>query len=167
MDPALPTETDLYRSFAPRVRLYGLRHLRDRAAADDLVQHVLMIVIDALRAGRVRDPASLGGFVLGTARRVAGDWAKTERRRGELLARFPLELDGAPAEAAPLDDARLRGCLDALAERERMVVVATFYGDERGPALARRLGLDDGHVRVIRHRAVARLQRCMGDEVIA
>jgi hypothetical protein len=31
-------ETELYRRFAPRVRLYGLRHLRDEDAARDLMQ---------------------------------------------------------------------------------------------------------------------------------
>jgi RNA polymerase sigma-70 factor (ECF subfamily) len=31
-------EAELYRRLAPRVRLYGLRHLRDRHAAADLVQ---------------------------------------------------------------------------------------------------------------------------------
>lgn len=31
------------RRLAPRVRLYGLRHLRDPAAADDLVQDVLLM----------------------------------------------------------------------------------------------------------------------------
>jgi hypothetical protein len=30
------TEAELFRRLAPRVRLYGLRHLRDPAAADDL-----------------------------------------------------------------------------------------------------------------------------------
>ncbi len=31
-------ETELFRRMAPRVRLYGLRHLRDEHAADDLTQ---------------------------------------------------------------------------------------------------------------------------------
>jgi RNA polymerase sigma-70 factor (ECF subfamily) len=31
-------EEELARRFAPRIRLYGLRHLRDRDAANDLVQ---------------------------------------------------------------------------------------------------------------------------------
>jgi hypothetical protein len=36
-------ETELYRRLAPRVRLYGLKHLRDRDAASDLVQQVMML----------------------------------------------------------------------------------------------------------------------------
>jgi len=34
---ASDAEGELFRRFAPRVRLYGLRHLRDPAEADDLV----------------------------------------------------------------------------------------------------------------------------------
>jgi RNA polymerase sigma-70 factor (ECF subfamily) len=52
-------ETELYRRFAPRVRLYGRRHLRDGAAADDLAQDVLLLTIERLHAGRRKsDPSS-------------------------------------------------------------------------------------------------------------
>ena len=36
-------EAELYRRFAPRVRLYGRRHLQNDAAADDLAQDVLLL----------------------------------------------------------------------------------------------------------------------------
>ena len=50
-------EAELYRRFAPRVRLYGRRHLRNDAVADDLIQDVLLLTIERLRAGEVRRPA--------------------------------------------------------------------------------------------------------------
>ena len=68
---AAAAESELYRRFAPRVRLYGLKHLRDRGAADDLAQQVMLIVIERLRAGEVRDPDQVSSFVLGTSRMVA------------------------------------------------------------------------------------------------
>ena len=43
-------EAELYRRFAPRVRLYGRRHLQNDAAADDLAQDVLLLTIERLRA---------------------------------------------------------------------------------------------------------------------
>ena len=52
----LEAEAELFRRMAPRIRLYGLRHLRDEHAADDLVQQVLIIALEALRAGRLHDP---------------------------------------------------------------------------------------------------------------
>lgn len=51
-------EAELFHRMAPRIRLYGLRHLRDSQAADDLVQQVLIGVLEALRAGRMRKPIS-------------------------------------------------------------------------------------------------------------
>jgi len=38
-------EDELFRRMAPRIRLYGLRHLRDGQAADDLTQHVLITTL--------------------------------------------------------------------------------------------------------------------------
>jgi RNA polymerase sigma-70 factor (ECF subfamily) len=61
-------EAELYRRMAPRVRLYGLRHLRDSHAADDLTQQVLITTFETLRAGRLREPEKLASFVLGTCR---------------------------------------------------------------------------------------------------
>jgi len=49
-------EGELCRRFAPRIRLYGLKHLRDEERARDLVQSVLLVVLEAVRAGRVDEP---------------------------------------------------------------------------------------------------------------
>src|SRR5690349_19763658 len=65
-------ETELCRRFAPRVRLYGLKHLRDEDRARELVQTVLVAMIEALRAGRVEDPERFDRFVLGMCRNLAG-----------------------------------------------------------------------------------------------
>ena len=44
-------EAELCRRFAPRIRLYGLKHLRSEERAADLVQSVLLVVIEALASG--------------------------------------------------------------------------------------------------------------------
>ena len=80
----------MYRRFAPRVRLYGLKHLRDDALAQDLVQQVLLVTIERLRAGEVRKPDEIGSFILGTSRLLAGSLKRTERRRQSLVERFHL-----------------------------------------------------------------------------
>lgn len=155
-------EQELYRRFARRVRLYGLRHLRSEDAAADLVQQVMLITLEKLRGGEVRDLQQLGSFVLGVARMV------TRARFRGAGRETPLD-DGhraLAAEAPPLPDPfagdRLAGCVEALAHRERSVVVLTWYGEQSAVDIARALGLEVGHVRVIRHRAVARLRTCLG-----
>ena len=155
-------ESELYRRLAPRVRLYGLRHLRDRHAAHDLVQQVLLMTLERLRAGKVREPERIASFVLGMCRMVV-----LEIRRGTWRRETLLETYGDTAEAVDvpeplaLDAEKLSDCLQALAERERTVVVQTFFADRSSDELAKDLGLATGNVRVIRHRALARLRGCM------
>src|SRR4051794_8038774 len=63
-------EPELCRRFAPRVRLYGLRHLRDEDRARDLVQAVLLVLVEAVRGARIEEPEHVDRFVLGTCRNV-------------------------------------------------------------------------------------------------
>jgi RNA polymerase sigma-70 factor (ECF subfamily) len=73
------------------------------------------------------------------------------------------EADDTP-EPLALDADKLTACLQGLAERERTVVVLTFFADKAADEVARELGLTPGNVRVIRHRAIARLRECMGGD---
>lgn len=158
-------ETELCRRLAPRVRLYGLRHLRDPHAAHDLMQQVLLMTLERLRAGKLREPESIVSYVLGMSRMTVLEIRRGTRRRETLLHTYG---DTPEAVAAPeplaLDADKLAGCLETLAERERMVVVMTFFADKPGDEVARELGLSAGNVRVIRHRALARLRQCMDGE---
>ena len=60
-----------------------------------------------------------------------------------------------------LDMRHLHGCLHALPERERSVVVMTFFEESDASDVAQALGITAGNVRVIRHRAVERLRTCV------
>ena len=154
-------EGELYRRYAPRVRLYGRRHLENDAAADDLAQDVLLLTIEQLRAGRVRQPAEIGSFILGTSRMMAHSERRTARRREALAARFVDPAPVAPPSVATVDAPRVAECLSVLAERERLVVLLTFYADREAPGIAEDLGISPGAVRTIRHRAMARLRECV------
>jgi RNA polymerase sigma-70 factor (ECF subfamily) len=155
-------EAELYRRFAPRVRLYGRRHLRNDAASDDLAQEVLLLTIERLHAGEVRKPEEIGSFILGTSRMMAHSERRVARRREELAARFiDHSARAAPSSLAALDAPRVAACLRALAERERLVVLLTFYADCEAPRIAEELGVSPGAVRAIRHRAMARLRDCV------
>jgi RNA polymerase sigma-70 factor (ECF subfamily) len=155
-------EAELYRRYAPRVRLYGRRHLHDDAASDDLAQEVLLLTIERLRAGEVRRPDQIGSFILGTSRMMAHSDRRLARRREALAARFmEPAVETAPSFTAALDAPRVAACLRALGERERLVVLLTFYVDREAPRIAGDLGVSPGAVRAIRHRAMARLRDCV------
>jgi len=155
-------EAELYRRLAPRVRLYGLRHLRDPHAAHDLVQQVLLTTLERLRAGKLREPERIASFVLGMCRMTVLDIRRGTWRREQLLETYGgTEAFDAPEPA--LDGERLAKCLEALAERERSVVSLSFFAEQNGDEVGKALGLSAGNVRVIRHRALGKLRECMGE----
>ncbi len=161
-------ETELYRRLAPRVRLYGLRHLRDEDAARDLVQRVMLLTIEKLRSGSVRDADQIASFVLGVSRTMVNDLRRLERRREKLRETYTIsDVVEASVEDSRLDVDRLETCLATLAERERMVVLLTFYAERTAGEVGEELGVKEGNVRVIRHRAVERLRACMTSREVA
>ena len=155
-------EAEVCRRLGPRIRLYGLRHLRSAAAADDLVQQVLLKTIEALRAGRLRESDKLAPFVLGTCRMTVLDLRRSARRQEQLLAEFGADLVPDPPPMPHLDGDRLARCVQTLKERERTVVVLTFYDERSGAEAAGFLGISEANVRVIRHRAIQQQRTCMG-----
>jgi RNA polymerase sigma-70 factor (ECF subfamily) len=156
-------EAEFCRRMAPRVRLYGLRHLRDRHAAEDLVQQVLMQVLLALRDGRLREPEKMASFVLGTCRMTVMDQKRNAQRRQMLLEQFGGDVPMAGHAPGPqLDHEKLTRCVQGLKERERAVVVMSFYDEQTGADVAHFLGVSEANVRVIRHRAIHQLRNCLG-----
>jgi RNA polymerase sigma-70 factor (ECF subfamily) len=155
-------ESELCRRFAPRVRLYGLRHLRSEHSAADLVQRVLVITLEKLRGKALREPDRIASFVLGTARMSAREIARAGTRLDPL---GPEHADlPAPArdETLGFEGSALLRCLDELGERERAVIMLTFFQELSAREVARDLATTEGNARVLRHRAVERLRGCLG-----
>src|ERR1035441_3590900 len=124
-------EAELFRRMAPRIRLYGLRHLRDEHAAEDLAQQVLITTIEALRAGRLREPEKLASFVLGACRMTVLDLRRGAQRKERLLEQYGADLLAPVQPSLPrLDHEQLTRCVQGLKERERTVVVMTFYDEQ-------------------------------------
>lgn len=104
----------------------------------------------------------LPSFVLGTCRIVVLDWQRNHSRRERLLRTYADDVPRADGQMLPrLDHERLRGCLEALPERERSVIAMSFYGDKSADEVARETALSVANVRVIRHRSLERLRECM------
>jgi RNA polymerase sigma-70 factor (ECF subfamily) len=161
-EDATAAETELYRRFAPRVRLFGLKHLADRSAADDLAQQVMLVVITRLRTGEVREPDQIGSFILGTSRMMVTGKKRGERRRAAIFARFESHEEAVdPANDFALDGTRIAPCLAALRERERTILLLTYYADKSAPEIAAAIGVTAGAVRVGRHRALASMRECI------
>lgn len=157
-------EAELCARYQRRVYLYGVRHLRDANAAEDFMQDVLATVIERVRAGALNDPTKLGSFVLGTCRMQALGRKRSLSRRARILALYgdPRTPEGSAAPAVEMADLpRVRDCLARLADRDRTVLLLTFYAELDAAALGNELGVDAAHARVLRLRALARLQGCV------
>jgi RNA polymerase sigma-70 factor (ECF subfamily) len=158
----LAAEHELCVQLAPRIRLYGLRHLRDDAAAADLVQEALIILLEAVRGGRIDDPEHVDRFVLGTCRNLVSRSRRDERRSKAFQgAVLPLSAAELPPAFSSLDAARVALCLGKVGAREQRVVLLTFQEDRSAEEIATELGTSPGNVRVLRHRAMAAIERCV------
>jgi RNA polymerase sigma-70 factor (ECF subfamily) len=166
LDPAGAAEAEaaFCRRFAPRIELYGLRHLGSRAGAQDLVQDVLMRTLEAIRAGRLENPALLASFVLGTCRNVSWDRRRGEQRQRKLEDQADIEATAEPPALTQSDVMRLYTCLGQLQGREAQVIRMSFLEDREPEEISTRLDLSLGNIRVIRHRALAKLSICLNPE---
>lgn len=161
-------ERSVCQRYSNRIRAYGLCHLRDAASAEDLMQQVLLIVLQALRKGRVNEVDDLDKYVFGTCRNTVMEMRRGQARQQRIADATDAVL---PADYEPAwdlaDRTSLDRCLAGLEARARAVILATFVDEREADEIGRAMGLSAGNVRVIRHRTLAHLQRCMegGQEV--
>jgi RNA polymerase sigma-70 factor (ECF subfamily) len=160
-DSAGKAEATLCRRFAPRVRLYGLRHLGAEEPARELVQVVLLAVLEAARAGRIEDPAKTDRFVLGVCRNTVLRVRQVERRTSPTESEKLTELLGGFVPKHRADLGMLMPCVEKLEERARTVLMLTFVEERDTDEIASALSMKAGNVRVARHRALDALRKCI------
>src|SRR4051794_21966398 len=81
----------------------------------------------------------IGSFILGTSRMMAHSERRIGRGREALAARFmDRAVETGPPSMAALDAPRVAACLRALAERDRLIVLLTFYADREAADAPRR-----------------------------
>lgn len=152
-------EREVCRRLLPAVRAFAMRRLPS-ALAEDLVQDALVVLVEAMRGGRVEDPGQLASFALGVCRNLMRERARSGERRRDLLERFGA-VEAAYEPPEPLPRAHLEDCYSQLTERARRIVRATFCDDDTDAEIAEALALTVSNVRVIRHRTLAALRACL------
>jgi DNA-directed RNA polymerase specialized sigma24 family protein len=93
---------------------------------------------------------------------LAGSSGRKTWRREALTARFHAPELFAPPAADTADLDAVERCLHQLADRDRQVLVLTFYVEKTSAEIAQELGVTGTVVRVARHRALERLRQCVG-----
>jgi RNA polymerase sigma-70 factor (ECF subfamily) len=160
-------EAALVRRYSAVVRTFWRRRLRGADAVEEATQDVFLRLVQALRQGQVRDPERVGGFILGICRNIARERAAAGERRAELWQQFG---DTLAAETAKPDDTRyqlahLEDCLSQMTQRSRDVIRFAFIDGEPAAAIASKMAITEGNVRVVRHRALETLRECMSQKI--
>ena len=162
LDGDVDAEREVCRRLMPAIRAFSHRRLRP-ASAEDFAQDVLVLLLEAMRARRVQDPARLASFALGLCKNLARDRARSSERRRDLLQMYGLtEDDLVSVDALPeLRREKLEDCYSQLADRARQVIRATFCEDDVDSEIASALAMTEANVRVVRHRTLAVLRTCL------
>ncbi len=163
-------EEELVARFSNGLALMLRRLTGNSALAEDLHQETFRVVLEKVRAGELREPEKLPGYLRGTARNLL----LAERRQGGRL-RFDgdsaslAEPDLGPrsAEEAPQlrkvlrrEEARLvRRLLGEMRfERDRQVLARFYLSDRTKQEICRELGVDPGGFKKVLFRARERLR---------
>lgn len=157
-------EAELADLFHQRVRLFASVRLHGSDAASDIAQETILAVIEVLRAGRLRAPYNLPGFVLGTARNLVNNHHRKQSRVPEVLEDPPDRPDETDGQLAGLDHERralVRKALARLNALDRRILLLTLIEGMNPREIAPIVGLKAEGVRTRKARAV----RVVADEV--
>lgn len=157
-------EAELCRRFVPAVRAFARRRLRDPDAVEEFSQDVLLVLLEALREGRVAAPERLGGFVLGICRNLVIDRARQHERRKALWEVYGAALETvsvAAVEKETYEVIHLEDCLNQLSKRARDLIRLGYIESRPHEEIATELQISESNARVLRHRALSSLRDCM------
>jgi len=157
-------EAQLCSRLSPAIRAFARRRLRSQDATREFQQEVLLIFVEALRAGRLEEPARVAGFVLGICRNLAFDRARERERRGKLWEQYGETVaacDVVQPTEVTVEIMRLEDCLTELSQRAREAVWLSYGELLSHSEVSTRLGISEGNARVLRHRAVHALRQCV------
>jgi RNA polymerase sigma factor (sigma-70 family) len=145
--------------FTHRIFVMSVVRTRDREAARELVQDVLMAVIGALRKGQLQDTDKLAAFVHGTARNLINNRLRNASQRPPME---PLPDDLAQSSSiVQLEDAeRVRlvsQALECLGQTDRKILWMTLVEGQKPGEIAAALGLTSEVVRTRKLRAAKKV----------
>lgn len=162
-DPDAAVER-LFRQYGTRVYRLCCRLLKDRAAAEDVMQETFMKAYDTIDS--LDEPSKLGAWVVQIARNRCFDQLRKEGRlRDRLEALSHLDRSGPTTPAAALERSQteqaLRDCIAALPEEKREAVLLRFHAALEYAELAASLGENPDTVRIRVARTLPELRRCL------
>ncbi|MDQ0850866.1 RNA polymerase sigma factor (sigma-70 family) [Arthrobacter sp. B3I9] len=139
---------DLHAEHSARVYGYIARRINDRHRAEELAADVFRIAWEK----QLPEPPGIG-WLLATARNVIGNEYKGRRRRQELVERLKEEARRELFRPVADERAAVAEVLMQLRERDREVLMLSYWDDLTGAELGEALGCSASAAAVRLHRA--------------
>lgn len=159
-------EAELAERCGATLRFLTLRFSRDEADAEDLYQETLLLALQKIRRGEVRQPEKLGGFLRALAKNLATQRYRRHSYKAEQPSAAPPD---APDERRPnalagllhRERTRLTRLLlaDLAVPRDREVLFRYYIAEEASGRICADLGIDSDHLYRVLHRARQRYRR--------
>jgi len=158
-------EARFARLYCDCVFAMALARTRERRAARELMDDVLMAVILALRQGAVRDRRHLGGFVHGTAVNTINAYFRRRSRLPGTIALDPTLTTGDATDECDTHGRRraVQAAMALLDARDRQILQLSLADGLKPCEIAARLGLSSVVVRQRKCRALRAIVLSVGD----
>lgn len=157
------TERHFAGYFDPLIRIKAAKAGPQSArAADDISQETLLRVLENIRQGRVDHPERLGAYVLAVCQNVIRECFRGDRRFVPLPERSEEVLSsGESVETDLLEEERkgvMRRALTGLSAKDQELLARICLDDQDKDSICRDFGVTREYLRVLLHRARARLR---------
>mgnify|MGYP001058424944 CR=1 FL=1 len=147
------------------IRFFVARHLGPEEA-DDRAHDAILIVVQAIRRGELRDPNCLPGYIRTVVRHLVATQIgrRIEARRRQVALESALETGDSHAdpEAAAAAQERteiMREILTGLSQRDREVLTRFYLLEQTKYQICQEMGLTGTQFRLLKSRAKARFAK--------
>ncbi len=163
-DPA--AEAQLVERYRAGVRSIVRQVVGLRAEVDDLTQDTLLVVLEKARAGEIREPERLAGFVASTARNVGIAFLRKAKRETAWDGKIDETPDpradaGAAVEAGHAASVVRRVLSGILFGRDREILYRFYVAEEPKDSICESLGLSSLHFNRVLYRARQRFRTAL------
>jgi RNA polymerase sigma factor (sigma-70 family) len=153
-------EEELVSTYRRGIFVIAVARTRDREAALDLTQEILIAILKALRDGQLRESAKLAAFIQGTARNLINNYLRAKTHHVEI------ELDDEAYSADPVEELEslerrrlVQRELESFSVTDRQILLLSLVDGHSLAEVAQRLNLSHDAVRARKSRAVRKITR--------
>lgn len=145
--------------FAPGIRFFAMRQLRDQDAAADCLNQCLMLALEGIGGGHLREPAAIAGYVWGILRNLIRKTitvriADRERQTDKVIELLPSRTVS-PENQAILSQQQqdIRNALAAMRPVAREILRRFYLEGSSATEIQKDLGLTPTQFRLMKNRA--------------